>query len=178
MPPSPYASPPAFRVPDAVPACARWRTLEDLADEGAVTPVIRAAAVRIRAQARALAPGGDPAWLEAALALAETQALPYVAPPDGQQWFQPVTQTEATGGDCGNLAANLVARLRALGLTAQVIWITQTGQRVNHVTVAVWLGGEWRWAEPSIKGAALGESPYDAVRRVGQHHVLGAARAA
>jgi hypothetical protein len=104
-------------------------------------------------------------------ALRAVQSLPYVPDRDGQEWFQSADYTVRHGGDCDDLVIALVALERALGLRAEPYWITQHGQDINHVTSRVAIEGKWLWSEPSICGAMLGESPYEAAQRTGSKNV-------
>ena len=92
----------------------------------------------------------------------------------GKEEFQSLKWTIEHGGDCEDLASLVVALMWRLGYDAEVVWITQTGQDLNHVTARVKLDGEnWYWADASIDGAILGEDPYKAAERLGKLHVLG-----
>ena len=72
--------------------------------------------------------------------------------------------TLAHGGNCEDLSSALVALLFALGLPARVAWITQRDMPLNHVVVRLEDTGEW--ADPSIWGARVGETPYSALDRL------------
>jgi hypothetical protein len=52
--------------------------------------------------------------------------------------------------------------MRAAGLRAGLATL---GKPPTHVAVAVELGGKWLWAEPTVRGAQLGEHPRAAIRR-------------
>lgn len=106
-------------------------------------------------------------------ALAAVQKVPYVPGPIGEEWMQGATYTLVHGGECKALSVLLCAVLRARGVPCEIVWITQTGKPINHVTVVVMNGNNQYWADPSVKGARLGESPYDAVRRTESWHVVG-----
>jgi transglutaminase-like putative cysteine protease len=153
-----YPSGPFF-IHAETSVCDRVRILTELAEEGARDS-------RVVAFAREAASGSSGAQA-AANVLARVQALPYVDEPPGEEWFQPAAYTLAHGGDCDDLVVLFVAAMRVLSVPATVYWITQTGQRLNHVTAQVYLSGRWLWAETTIPGARLGESPYEAARRLG-----------
>lgn len=115
----------------------------------------------------------------AAAALRLTQTLPYFSEARDQQWFQPVSWTLAHGGSCGPLSAVLYGLCTLLGVPAEIVWLDQPGEALNHLTVRIFVDGAWYWADPSVRSsnpgvpsAVLGENPYDAVRRLGQWHVI------
>lgn len=166
LPFSPASVRDPVRVPDSTPVCDRVGLLNGIADAGTRYGSAVSLAWRM-ADAVGHVPSERRAEVLADLGLRAVQSLPYVPDPEGQEWVQGVDYTFAHGGDCKDLSAALAAVYRTLGLRAEVYWITQTGRPLNHVTVRVFLGGQWRWAEPSIRGARLGESPYDALRRMG-----------
>lgn len=166
-------------VPDDASIERRLAWLKEISDQGAADPEIQAAAARIRAEADRLA-GSAPSkrghWYARLLAL-ETLRLvhqvPYVPDPPGKDRFAPASWTLKYGGDCDDLAALFSALCCVLGLKVRVDWITQRGASLDHVTAMVWLDGVWWWAEPSVPGAMLGESPYSAIARQGAWHVVG-----
>lgn len=168
-----------FCVPDQTPVCDREALLVGLAADGADDPGLRQLAQRVAASATARAAAADRRtrdWFRRLLAeeaLRAAQALPYVGDESGRDCYQPVAYTLARGGECKALTVVYVAALRALGVRGEPVWITQTGQPLNHVAAQVDLDDRWTWADASIRGAALGESPYDALRRTGQWHVVG-----
>lgn len=138
-----------------------------------------------RAQQFAQLAAGDPAmqaamrspsWFPRLLALEAlraVQSLPYVHDPKDQEWFQSADYTARHGGDCKDSTVLLVSIDRLLGLEAEALWITQTGQMINHVTGRVKLDGRWFWEDGSIRGAMLGESAYEAEPRLGAQDVTG-----
>jgi len=156
-----------FRIPDSTPVCERVSLLNQLAQDGASFGPLQANARHIRQMAH----GNQ--TLAATLALREVHGLPYVHEKPTEEWVQDVEYTLAHGGECKALSILLVALLTQLGIRAEVVWITQTGRPINHVTVVVWLNGRQFWAEPAVAGAKLGESPYAAVARLGSQHVVG-----
>jgi hypothetical protein len=91
----------------------------------------------------------------------------------------PVTGKPKGDGDCEDMAEVFVALVRATGREAFVRWLDQPGLPQNHVAAAVCPsaqggamfapGGCW-WAEATLPGAAIGEDPYDALRRLGPAH--------
>jgi len=185
-----YPSAP-FRVDDTTPICDRIALTNGLASEGEDDPELQALARVVFARAGALAAvlaGAAPrdpllgsvvraqqwfARLLALEALRAVQSLPYVPCPVGVDCYQPVAYTLAHGGECKALVATLLALERVLGLRADPYWITQKGQDINHMTSFVWLDGQELWSDPSIRGAMLGESPYQATRRLGPNAALG-----
>ena len=151
MPPNPLPADP-FRLADTVPVCDRVRLLEALA-------------ATLPESART----GE--WHRRLLALEglrAVQSLEYVPNTAREEWLQSVGRTLRTRrGECKALSTTLVALYRALGLRPRVVWVDQPGAPLNHVTAKVWIDGGWLWAEPSVRGAMLGESPYDALARAG-----------
>ncbi len=120
----------------------------------------------------------SPSWFPRLLALEalrSVQSLPYVHDPKDEEWFQSADYTARNGGDCKDSTVLLVAIDRLLGLKAEAVWITQTGQMINHVTGRVMLDGQWFWEDGSIRGAMLGESAYEAEPRLGAQDVTGRA---
>lgn len=109
---------------------------------------------------------GLPSRERAARLLARVQRLPFRYDPAGE-WVQTAGETLATGGDCEDLSALFAWLAKRAGLTTQIVWISQPSALRDHVCAAVLLDGVWWWAEPTIPGARLGESPYDAARRLG-----------
>lgn len=91
--------------------------------------------------------------------------------------FAPARQVLEIGGDCDNLATLFASTCIHAGIPVQVIWINQSTSQLNHVTTMVYVDGKWRWADPSIKGALIGEDPYSAARRTGNGAPLGIAPA-
>lgn len=181
-----------WRVPDETPVCDRVKLLNDLATDGMRYPAVRSLATwvyqRARFQASKFADAAKsdatmrqtmagPSWwprLLALEALRTVQSLPYVHDPVGEEWLQTANFTMTGGpngiphgGDCKDLSVLLVAIDRLLGLRAEPYWVTQNGQSINHVTARVWLDGKWFWEDGSIRGAMLGESPYEAEARLG-----------
>lgn len=113
--------------------------------------------------------------LRAALILQRVQALGYHPDPEGE-WLQSGRETAAHGGDCEDLAALFVVLCVAAGVPARVVWIAQPGRRQDHVAGQILLSERWRWAEATIPGARIGESPYAAAARIGRAPALGETR--
>lgn len=113
--------------------------------------------------------------LRAALILQRVQALGYHPDPEGE-WLQSGRETAERGGDCEDLASLFVVLAVAVGVPARVVWIAQPGRRQDHVAAQVHINGRWQWAEASILGARIGESPYAAAARIGRAPALGDAR--
>lgn len=102
-----------------------------------------------------------------ALLLSTVQLLPYV--PDASPGVDDVCDPAvilSRGGDCEDRAALFAALARAAGYRAELVWQSQEADQ-DHVTVRVWIDGAWRWADPTVPGAAIGEEPHDAARRTG-----------
>lgn len=70
-------------------------------------------------------------------------------------------------GDCKKLACLLAALYALAGFRAVLCWIDQPWTDDDHVSLRVDVGGGLeRWAEPTIRGARLGENPYAAADRL------------
>lgn len=108
-----------------------------------------------------------PVEARAACALATVQALPYRDDPPGVDEVQSADVTAVEGGDCEDLAALLVVLWEILGVRGRVVWLSQPGAVQDHVTAQAFVAGGWAWGEPTIEGARLGESPYQAAARLG-----------
>jgi hypothetical protein len=142
-------------------------------------------ATLVQQRANALAPtvpasARQGQWYQRLLALEAlrlVQSLPYVHDPVGEEWLQSAWWTAEHGGDCKDLTVLLSSILGLLGVYAQPDWITQTGQMINHVTGQIWLDGQWVWADGSVRGAMLGESPYEALIRQQATNITPAAQA-
>lgn len=186
--PSAYPLTP-FRVPDATPVCDRVALLTRLSAEGvgyaAVARLADAARARVGALYAALAAAAPDVAarpdtvprLYALEALRVVQSLPYVPGPAGQEWCQSADYTARHGGECKALSVLYAAVARRLGLRVEPVWITQTGRDLNHVAARVRAGGvgrPWLWADASMRGAMLGESPYEAAARLDAGRVVGA----
>jgi hypothetical protein len=175
----PAQDPSAYCILPTVPVCDRVHAMEAAAAAAVGSPEVGLLARRAADVARELArvaPVRTGQWydrLRALQALREVQRLPYVPERSGTDCYQSVAYTATHGGECKALTTLLVAVLRRLGLAARVEWIMQPGKALNHVTAQVWLDGAWFWADPSIRGAMLGESPYEALDRTGAYHVVG-----
>ena len=103
--------------------------------------------------------------------------------PDPNEWtegdlYQSARSTwEARRGDCDDTAPLLAALFQAAGLRARLVGMSSPAYRwqPRHVTVQVWLPccddcprkrWAWTWAEPTLRGAELGEPPMDAAKRL------------
>lgn len=102
--------------------------------------------------------------------------------PDPNEWtegdlYQSARSTwQARRGDCDDTAPLLAAMMTAAGLRAQLVAMSSEryGWQPRHVSVKVWLPccetcrkgcWDWVWAEPTIRGAKLGEHPLSAAMR-------------
>jgi hypothetical protein len=157
-----------LRVDPYAHPCERIRLLERMADEAAA----RGELSPLEARARQATRFGGSQRAVAEAALATVQGLPYYPEAKDQQWFKPIAWTVGRGGSCGPLSAVLYGLCKRLGLDAQVVWITQAGRALNHLSVLVMVDGAWQWADPSVRGARLGEDPYAAIERLGQWNVI------
>lgn len=168
-----------YIVPDDWSIERRLKALDQIVREGTRDPALLQAAARIRREAHRMAervPSHRGDWFARLLALEALRfvhQVPYLPDPPGKDRFAPVWWTLKNGGDCDDLGALYASLCCALGLRCVVAWITQPGQALDHVTCLVWLDGAWWFAEPSVPGAMLGESPYHAIERQGAWYVLG-----
>lgn len=171
-------SPAVIRLDLGTSAKQRQQLLDCLAQEGVGTPAIRKLAAQAVGEAQINSRlHRDVSYREhlAAAALRLVQQRPYIPPRQDVEEFQSVWSIgrPGVGGDCADLSVLLVSVYRTLGFPSEVIWITQAGKSLNHVTAKVWVDGAERWAEPTIRGARLGEYPYDAADRLRAWHSLG-----
>lgn len=97
--------------------------------------------------------------------LARVQALPYRQDPGGE-WINTSAETATVGGDCEDKAALLAVLCVCAGVPARLLWAYQRRRVQDHVSCQVELDGVWLWAEPTLEGAELGESPWVAVERL------------
>jgi transglutaminase-like putative cysteine protease len=90
----------------------------------------------------------------------------------GFDTYQTARETiERGAGDCDDAAPLLAAVFGALGLRARLVGMRSPRQAAHspyprHVTTQVWAGGRWLYAEPTLRGAQLGEHPYRAAARL------------
>lgn len=145
------------RVPDAWSPRERLEAALWLARLDARTPAVERLV-------RLCEPFAD-ATARARAAMLAVQALPYVHDPPGE-WLARGAYTAAWGGDCLRLAPLVVAVAECAGVPGEVLWLTQPSAMQDHVTARLCPAGVWRWAETTIRGAHLGESPYAAADRL------------
>ncbi len=163
-----------FRIDLSTTPAQRLRLLDALLDEAMAEPSVRALAdlARARAGGARARPRDLARWC-----LALAQAAGYRPDPPGE-WYQAPWYTVEHGGDCEDLAVLVVALLRLSGIVARLVWIDQPEADLNHVSAEAWLDADddlrwdWRWTEPSVCGARLGEEPRDAVERTGRWDVF------
>ena len=104
------------------------------------------------------------------ISLLTVQGLPYVPdPPGARDLVRDPWETSEIGGDCEDLAVLLGVYLTRLRVRWDLLWMHQgeSGAPLDHVTVQLRLDSQWFWADPTVRGARLGEHPYDAVERLG-----------
>jgi hypothetical protein len=170
FPPTPWC------VPDTTDECYRITLIDDIANDGTGREAVQKIAQLAKTRAT-LASGGAPSpSILGVEVLRAVQSIPYVDPHHDYECMQRTDYTIANGGECKALSAVLVAVARLVGLKADPVWVTQTGLPINHVTSVIYIDGKPEWADASLRGAALGESPWMAVDRLGAQHVIGAAR--
>lgn len=138
--------------------------LQDIGIRGSNLPEIRELAQIVLSRA----PAHDDLAL-AAECLNAVQHLEYHQHPDdgtGSDLFQRVDYTIAYGGNCEDLGSVLVALYTHLRFRSIVLWIPQRDKPLNHVSVVVRVRGRWGWADPTVGGATLTESAYQAIKRL------------
>jgi len=168
----------AVCIQETTPVCSRVHLLHQFAIDGSRTEIVARLAARVMARVRVrvmdvqVHTGDWYATLIAEEALAEVHKLPYQGDPPDKDCYRDVEITARQGGECKALNILLVAILLRLGVRAEVGWILQTGMPLNHVASKVWINGQPLWADGSIHGAKLGESPYEAIERTGAYHVV------
>ncbi len=167
-----------YRVSDYLSANDRVRLLTEMARNAAGKAIVcQAAYDAIARYAPPTSPGSavsQPAAAQALLTFVQKD-VGYVDDPDGE-WYQGVRYTLEHGGDCEDMATLFVAMASCVGIPARLVWLEQPKARLNHVTAQVLVpkpsgllgrsSGEpdWRWAEPTIRSAKIGEHPYEAAR--------------
>jgi transglutaminase-like putative cysteine protease len=188
-----------YRIEATVPPETRERMLSELADRGAKDPYVQTVARSLYGLLVARL-GRAPTAVELVQWLMDQihDLVDYVPDPDGEEIFQDVRYTLAGGSgygtsslsgsrrggaDCEDLATAVVSLGRVLGLRMYPKWWDQKGARLNHVAAQVCDGGTIRSefggcvsVETTIPGARVGETPYQALERVGnnfQNRVFG-----
>lgn len=146
-----------FRVPDSWTPQRRVDTALWLARIDAQSPPVR----RLVALCEPIASAAG----RARAALLAVQSLPYVVDPIGE-WLARGRYVATYGGDCLRLAPLLVAVAECTGVAGEVLWLGQPSALQDHVTARLCPDGTWLWAETTIRGARLGESPYAAADRI------------
>jgi len=116
--------------------------------------------------------GSSKAEIAAAALRWVQEHVPYRQDKEGE-WYAGPVWTLRNGGDCTTMAPVLVALLAALGVPSQLVWINQPGFSMNHFSCRVLLNGQLFWADPSLRGARLGEAPDAAAHRLSMGSVLG-----
>lgn len=109
------------------------------------------------------------------------QQLPFIENPLDKDIYIPVKDTVRMGGDCKAKTALLLSGLWSRGIRAQALWVNQNGFPINHVFAALTFDppeisdedASWILADASIRGALLGESPYDAAKRLEDFRSIG-----
>jgi transglutaminase-like putative cysteine protease len=69
-------------------------------------------------------------------------------------------------GNCVNTARLIVGLCEAAGVTARAVPVVDSQGEITHTAAQIQHGGAWHWAEATI-GAAYGEAPHAAARRLG-----------
>lgn len=184
-----------IRIDPTVQPVDRLRILNGYCDFAVRLPFFQEIAYRILAEQKAEL-GRDPSASELLQRLMESvhDMVTYLPDPDGEEVFQPVlsvvtngmgkgtsriTGLHRGGDDCEGLATVFVTLARILGFRASNVWWNQPGASLNHVAAQVCDGGEFPTEfgsprcipiETTIPGALPGETPYDAIRRIGPEY--------
>jgi hypothetical protein len=175
--------PTCFEVPATMLPDARVALLMRISQQALSNPRVREIARQLRSTltdrlGRSPTQGEMVQWLaDAGHLLTE-----YKPDPPGEEVFQSVEYTLGGGasrqkspitgrakgvGDCEDLAGMFVALALALGIPARVQWWSQPGAPLNHVAAQAKIGNEWVNVETTIPGAHVGETPYQALDRIG-----------
>lgn len=194
-PPAPLSDlcPGCYLVPATVSPVARVALLNEESRKAARNPAVQAQAHMLyRRLAARLGRGPSPRELLQELMDRVHDFVDYVPDPPGVELFQSVLSTltnrrgrslspftgQVKGGDdCEGLAAVVVAWGLVLGLNTGNRWWNQPGAALNHVSAEACDGGPWPTdfqtclpLETTIPQARLGESPYEALARLGPLH--------
>lgn len=146
-----------FRVPD-------WWSSQRRVDAALWLARIDTLAPDVVALARWAEPfAGSEARARAALLA--VQSRPFTRDPPGE-WLARGRVTAARGGDCLRLAPLVVVVAESVGVPGEVLWLSIPDAAEDHVTARLWVGDRWQWAEPTVRGARLGESPFAARDRL------------
>lgn len=167
-----------YRVSDYLSADDRVRLLTSMARNAAGQAIVcQAARDAIARYAKPVSPGNEVQVVDAAQALLTfvQKDVGYIDDPEGE-WYQGVRYTLEHGGDCEDMATLFVAMAACVGIPARLAWLEQPKARLNHVTAQVLTPKpsgllsrgsselDWRWAEPTISSAKIGQHPYDAAK--------------
>ena len=180
------------RIDPTVQPVDRLVILNGYCDYAVTLPFFRETAQRIYNELAAEL-GRQPTATELLTRIMESvhDLVDYLPDPDGEEIFQPVlscvfnglgkhvsrlTGQKRGGDDCEGLATVFVTLARILGFKASNVWWEQPGAALNHVAAQVCDGGVFPTnfgsprcipIETTIPGAVPGETPYEAIRRIG-----------
>jgi transglutaminase-like putative cysteine protease len=136
---------------------AKVQLLANLADFDAKDPDIMRLAERLASIA-----DGDPERTAAIVHAFVRDGVRFVSEP--REKFQPTGRTLSLGiADCDDSARAVYALAKGAGLRPSLMTL---GDPPRHVSAAIQLGGNWRWADASL-AAYLGEHPIAAAKRLG-----------
>lgn len=83
---------------------------------------------------------------------------------DGSETRAPLHVWARGAGSCADAAPLLACMAESIGIPARLVY--QIGAKLDHLAVKLCVDGRWLWAEPTIRGAELGESPAAAAARL------------
>lgn len=182
--------PPQFIIPDTTPVADRLLIMEDLVELGSRHPRV----ISLARFARQNNPT-DP-LSELLVALHELVTFVPDCGDGTCEEFQRAEHTLFVrhAGDCDDMSIAYSSLARAIGFPSRVVWIDQPDKPNNHVAsqacapirpasrvdqnYAVMVHSNpagpscsqpngWTWVETTLRGAAVGEHPYTAAKRLG-----------
>lgn len=151
-----------LQIDPRTPVPARLALYRRIAQEGASSSLVQRCAARA-IQAR------EP-WERCAAILRATQDVTrYVPDPPGPDLVWSPQETLLAGGDCEDLAILGASIAHAAGVPFLIAWLDLSKDVAPqaHVSLLLWRGDGWAWAEACEDSAQLGEHPLDVAARLG-----------
>lgn len=158
----------ATHDPAAASRRARLDALLWAAESGARDPAVRAVVGVVLSTLRSDL-GREPSPRETAQRLLDSlgEIVAYDPDPTGGEAVRlPTLVLGSRKGDAEELAVVFVAMCRCANVEAALAWLDQPQHAVNHVFARVKVGDRWLDAETTLRGARVGEAPYEAMRRL------------